>query len=58
MEIIIPNTIDAYEFTIDNLWDIDTDENIDAISPGVKGQKVKIELPVKCEKDWIIRRKK
>ena len=34
-----------------------------AISPEkakeyVKGQKVKIELPIECKKDWIIRRKK
>ena len=38
--------------------DSKTDEEIDAISPGVKGQKVKMKLPIKCEKDWILRRKK
>ena len=46
------------EFTIENLWDYETKEEIDSISPGVKGQKVLINLPIECKKDWIIRRKK
>jgi len=58
LEIIIPNKIEAYKFKIDNLWDTDTDEEIEAVNPGKQGQTVKIKLPVKCEKDWIIRRKK
>ena len=33
-------------------------EEITEISPGVKGQLVKMKLPIKCEKDWILRRKK
>lgn len=58
MEILIPNKLEPYVFTIDKLWDFDTDEEITEISPGVKGQKVKINLPIECQKDWIIRRKK
>ena len=58
LEIIIPNKIDAYTFEIEKLWDYDTQKEIGEISPGVKGQKVMIKLPIKCEKDWIIRRKK
>ncbi len=58
LEILIPNQIEPVEFKIEKLYDIDTNEEIDAISPGVKGQKVKIELPIECKKNWIIRRKK
>ena len=58
LEIIIPNEIVPYQFEIKQLWDIDTDEKIDSISPGVKGQKVKMNLPIKCNKGWILRRKK
>ena len=58
LEIIIPNKIKPYEFKIEKLYNYETDEEINEISPGVKGQKVKIKLPVVCKKDWIIRRKK
>lgn len=58
LEILIPNEIEPFEFKIEKLWDYETDTPIAEISPGVKGQKVKIKLPIKCEKDWIIRRKK
>ena len=39
-------------------WDYETDEEIEFVNPGVKDQKVKMLLPIKCEEDWIIRRKK
>ena len=58
MEILIPYKLEPVQFTIDNLWDYDTKEEIQAVSPGVKGQKVLMKLPMKCEKDWIIRREK
>ena len=58
LEIIIPGTIDVHRFEIDRLWDYETGEEIEAVSPGKAGQKVKIRLPIKCEKDWIIRRSK
>ena len=58
LEILVPRKIEPVEFKIEKLYDIDTNEEIDAISPGVKGQQVKMKLPIKCEKDWIIRRKR
>ncbi len=56
MEIIVPHKLEPIEFKIEKLWDIETEEEIEFVNPGVKGQKVKILLPIKCEKDWIIRR--
>ena len=58
MEILIPYQLEPVQFTINNLWDYDTKEEIQAVSPGVKGQKVLMKLPMKCEKDWIMRREK
>ena len=58
MEILVPYKLSPVEFTIEKLWDYETGEEIDSISPGVKGQKVLIKLPIECKKDWIIRRKK
>lgn len=58
MEIIIPNQIEPYKFTITKLWDEETDEEINTINPGRSGQCVKMKLPIKCEENWIIRRKK
>lgn len=58
LELIVPSKIEPVEFQIENLWDIETDQEIEAISPGIKGQKVKMKLPIICEKDWILRRKK
>lgn len=58
LEILIPGTIDNYEFKIEELWDSETDESIPCVNPGKLGQTVKMKLPIKCEKDWIIRRKK
>ena len=53
MEIIIPYKIEPYSFKIEKLWDVDTKEEISEISPGVKGQKVMMKLPIPCEKNWI-----
>lgn len=58
IEIIIPNEILPYQFKIEKLWNIDTDEEINSISPGVKGQQVKMKLPIECNEGWILRRKK
>ena len=58
LEIIVPNKIEPYEFKIEKLYNYETDEEINEISPGVKEQKVKMHLPIECMKDWIIRRKK
>ena len=58
MEIIVPCQIEPVQFTIEKLWDAETDEEIEVVNPGKQGQQVKLTLPIKCEKDWIIRRKK
>ena len=58
LEILIPGTIDNYEFIIEELIDSETNESIPCINPGKLGQTVKLKLPIKCEKDWILRRKK
>ena len=58
MEIIIPNRLEPEVFKIEKLWDYETNEEIDSISPGVKGQKVLMQLPIECEEGWILRRKK
>ena len=58
MEILVPFQLEPVEFKIEKLWDYETDEEIEFVNPGVKDQKVKILLPIKCEEDWIIRRKK
>ena len=58
IEIIVPYQLEPVTFKIEKLWDEETGEEIQSISPGVKGQKVKMKLPIKCEKDWILRRKK
>ena len=58
IEVIVPNKLEPEVFKIEKLWDFDTEEEIDSINPGVKGQKVLMEIPVKCEENWILRRKK
>ena len=58
MEIIIPNNITSYEFKIEELWDTETDENVEFVNPGKSGQTIKMHIPIKCEKGWILRRKK
>ena len=46
------------QFTIDKLWDVETKEEISHVNPGKSEQKVIMKLPIKVEKDWILRRKK
>ena len=58
LELLIPNRLEPEVFKIEKLWDIETGEEIDFISPGVKNQKVMMKIPVSCDKDWILRRKK
>lgn len=58
MEIIIPNQIEPYKFTIDKLFDSETGEEIEFVNPGKLGQSVKMHLPIKCESGWLIRKKK
>ena len=58
MEILVPGDITPVEFTIEKLWDTDTDEEVDCVNPGKAGQSIKMKLPIKCENGWILRRKK
>ena len=58
LEILIPGTIENFVFTIEKLWNSETEEEISTVNPGKQGQTVKMKLPIKCEKDWILRRKK
>ena len=58
MEIIVPNSIEPIEFKIEKLWDDETNEEIDTVNPGKAEQKVKMVLPIKVERGYILRRKK
>ena len=58
VEIMIPEKLEPVTFVIDKLYDAETNEEIDAVNPGVKEQKVKLKLPVDVSKGYIIRRVK
>ena len=58
LEILVPNDINYVAFTIDKMWDTETDEEVETVNPGKLGQTVKMKLPIKCDSNWIIRRKK
>ena len=58
LEILVPGKLEPVNFKIDKLWDVEDDAEIDTVNPGKLGQMVKMSLPVECEKDWIIRRRK
>lgn len=58
LEVIIPGQIEAYRFNIAQLWDSETNEEIEFVNPGKKGQTVKLNIPIKVEENWILRRKK
>ena len=58
IEIIIPGEIEPVIFTIEQLWDSQTGEEISYVNPGKFGQSVYMKLPIKVEKNFIIRRKK
>lgn len=58
LELIVPNKLEPIVFTIDRLWDADTDKEIEYVNPGKEGQKVKLKIPYNAEVGWILRRKK
>ena len=58
MEILIPGQIETKSFSIENLWDSETKEKINTVNPGRQGQTVLMNLPIKVEEGWILRRKK
>ena len=58
LEILLPGTIDECKFTIEKLYDVKNDKEIETINPGIKGQQVKIKIPYKLVPGTIIRRKR
>ncbi len=58
LEVLIPDSIENFSFEIKDLYDIETEERIDTINPGKKGQQVIINIPCTVEKGYVIRRKK
>ena len=58
LELLIPGKLEPLKFTIDKLWDAETDEEIETVNPGKQGQQVKMKLPIKCEYGWILREEK
>ena len=58
MEVLIPNEIRPYEFKINQLWDTETNEQVQFVNPGKAGQSIKMEIPIEVKNGWIIRRKK
>lgn len=58
LEVLYPNSVEASNFVIEKLYDEKTDEAIETINPGKKGQLVKIKIPFDVDNNTIIRRKK
>lgn len=58
LEIIVPNEIEVKKFTIEKLYDVDTNEEISTVNPGKAGQAVKMGIPFEVKKGWILRRNK
>ncbi len=58
LEILVPYEIKPLVFTINKMYDTETDEEIETINPGKTGQAVKIEVPFDVEEGFIFRRKK
>ena len=58
MEIIVPGEIAPVKFKIDEMWDVETGENVEFVNPGRAGQSVLMKLPIECKEGYVIRRKK
>ena len=58
LELIVPGKLQPIVFKIEQLWDYETDEEIDHVNPGKEGQKVKMILPKETESGMILRRRK
>ena len=58
LELLLPDSIENVSFGIDKLYDEITEEEIDTINPGKKGQKVKLNIPYDVIPGMVIRRKK
>ncbi len=58
MELLIPGLLKPQSFTIDAMWDADTDEHISTVNPGKQDQRVILQLPCKVKPGYILRRRK
>ena len=58
LEILIPYKNEPQMFTIEKLYDVETKDEIQTVNPGKAGQAVKMNIPYKVEKGWILRRLK
>lgn len=58
LEILYQNSMKTDSFEIKRMLDIDTNQQIDTINPGKKGQLVKLFIPYKVDDLTILRRKK
>lgn len=58
LEVIVPNQIKGESFVIKNLYDSETNDEMDTVNPGKSGQTVKLNIPYDVKKGWILRRKK
>lgn len=59
LDLLYPDSLKTDTFVIEKLYDVKTNESINTINPGIKGQLVKIKIPYENIKSgMIIRRKK
>lgn len=58
LEILYADKFKIDKFVIDRLIDVKTNENINTINPGIKGQQVILNIPFEVCENTIIRRKK
>lgn len=59
LEVLFKDTLENGNFVIEEMFDVDTNDRIQTINPGKKGQKVKIGIPFeKLSPGLVIRRKK
>ena len=58
LELIIPGKIEPLVFSIEQLWNDETNEEIDTVNPGKAEQKVILNIPYDVKEGWIIRRRK
>ena len=56
LEIMLPEVLEPVSMTIEKLYDFETNEEVETVNPGVKDQKVKLQLPVEVKAGYIIRR--
>lgn len=58
LELLVPDELEPEKFEIVKLYDSETNQSVETINPGKRGQTVKISIPFEVKKGWILRRKK